>query len=279
MGNIKKSFIVSSAVALVIALLIVIVFNVSFKRNPAKNYEKAKSYIDTGCFLEAAELLYNIDYKDSNMLLKNICDYNPQFYLYGLTTGNVTTLGNYKSEPITWNVIATKGGKLLLQTSYVIDKKIYNEYQQLTNSDDADDYKWNETSLCQWLNNDFLNEAFTETEKNAICQKGPQKTSVFILSENEIDKYEVAEYGAAEPTGYAVSVGAVKEADGRTGIMLRGKESPFISSFRFDILEYNTDDSDTPRWLHSNGDATAVAYGIRPCIWIKPTVLQTEVTQ
>ena len=72
-----------------------------------------------------------------------------------------TTNGNEMS-PIRWTILDMRGDKALLISKYGLDSKPYN-----TNESDVD---WENSSLRSWLNNYFIEKAFTSKERNAIRQ-------------------------------------------------------------------------------------------------------------
>ena len=82
------------------------------------------------------------------------------------------------TSPIEWLVLEIKKGKALLLSRYGLDSRKFHDKQKLIT--------WEKCTLRTWLNEYFLNKAFTEAEKRAI-----QKTLVDnsrgqgYLSENE----------------------------------------------------------------------------------------------
>ncbi len=73
-------------------------------------------------------------------------------------------------EPIEWIVLDTKGNKALLMSKYILDAQCYyakdehydEEYGVLI------DTPWEISTMRAWLNGEFLNTAFSESEKNMI---------------------------------------------------------------------------------------------------------------
>lgn len=63
-------------------------------------------------------------------------------------------------EPIEWEILGSDDNGTLLISRYVLDAQRYNE----TNTD----ITWETCTLRQWLNNDFINNAFTTTEQGCI---------------------------------------------------------------------------------------------------------------
>ena len=100
------------------------------------------------------------------------------------------------SEPIEWEVLEEDGGRMLLISRYVLDAKPYNI--------EKTDITWEKSSIRQWLNDDFYDDAFDADEQRGIVKvklsnpnnacwgtKGGKDTEdyVFLLSAEEILKY------------------------------------------------------------------------------------------
>ena len=64
-------------------------------------------------------------------------------------------------EPIEWEVFNSDSNGTLLVSRYVIDAKPYNEVQ-------SKDITWETCTLRKWLNDDFMNKAFTVGEQGCI---------------------------------------------------------------------------------------------------------------
>ena len=83
-----------------------------------------------------------------------------------LSVGDIIKFGNYfindnkTKEPIEWQVLEVSNDKALLITKDAIDCKPYNNERR--------DITWEDCSLRQWLNNEFINQAFSKEEQNEI---------------------------------------------------------------------------------------------------------------
>lgn len=136
-----------------------------------------------------------------------------------------TNNGN-DNESIEWQVLDVQGNKVLLLSRYGLDTKPYNtELVNLT---------WEKCSLRSWLNEDFLNAAFTAEEQKAILttdvdnseSQGYSKwrtnggndtqDKIFLLSCAEANKYLNVTYSdrsntksRTSPTAYADAQGAI----------------------------------------------------------------------
>ena len=66
----------------------------------------------------------------------------------------------FEKEPIEWRVLSVNGEEALLLADKGMDCKHYNEK--------SEDVTWETCTLRTWLNNEFYNEVFNETEQKAI---------------------------------------------------------------------------------------------------------------
>ena len=119
--------------------------------------------------------------------------------------------GNYRDEDIQWIVLDTnENGDKFLITKYVIDVKYYNDidFDNPFGSSGTENQSWEESTLRQWLNSEFIEKSFTEAERQGIktthiksdrnskyhtkCGSGTYDR-VFILSEDEVKAYFATE--------------------------------------------------------------------------------------
>lgn len=119
-------------------------------------------------------------------------------------------------EGIEWIVLKKMDGKKLLISKYGLDCQKYNTSKAKAT--------WETCTLRKWLNEDFLNTAFTEEEKAIIstvtvpADKNPEydtdsgnatQDKVFLLSIEEAEKYFDSDYERkCQPTAYAIANGA-----------------------------------------------------------------------
>ena len=146
------------------------------------------------------------------------------------TIGNVVTFGRYEQdndltngpEEIEWLVLDVEDGKALLLSKYGLDAKPYNG--------DLTDITWEKCTLRKWLNQDFLQAAFSADEQRAIltttvdnssaqgysgfATNGGNNTNdqVFLLSYAEANQYfnataDVDKTQVMSPTAYAIAQG------------------------------------------------------------------------
>ena len=176
---------------------------------------------------------------------------------------------NYPSdrpEEIEWLVLAKKGKQTLLISRYALDNRKYNTSSETT---------WADCSLRKWLNESFVNDAFTTAEQNRIVNTGIKadsnpsyKTSpgkdttdkVFLLSITEVKEY-FGELSSRQCQGtkYCYAQGASKGKDGNCKWRLRtpGYNSSHVASVLPDGTINNDGDS-----VDSNTCA------VRPAMWV-----------
>ena len=191
--------------------------------------------------------------------------------------------GSYKNEEIEWYVLDYKDGKNLLISKYILDtQKIYDpgedEYPNIMT--------WEETTIRTWLNEDFMNSAFSNEEKAKIetthlenhendwyGTPGGNDTEdkIFLLS---ID--EASQYFSSDNDRVAKPTKSIKEEcdswiDGSKNYCwylrspgIFGKKNATVSqSGRVDeVGEWG----DTIFALSDNG---MEVYGIRPAMWVR----------
>ncbi len=154
--------------------------------------------------------------------------------------GDTISFGQYPQaadgtdcSPVGWLVLEVQNGKALLISSFGLDVKPYHAVEE--------DVTWETCSLREWLNNEFLDTAFSPEEQALIQEtevdnrfsqgygewrsEGGNSTSdrVFLLSCAEARRYFRVLYGNAEnlkarlaPTGYAAAMEAYISTLSRT---------------------------------------------------------------
>ena len=150
----------------------------------------------------------------------------------GISVGDHIVFGSYQQKSIAgtdtfetglieWRVLDVQDGKALILSEYLLDAKVYNY--------DMADVTWETSYLRKWLNSDFYDTAFSDSEKNLIQTtkiKNPDnpvygtpggndtEDNVFCLSLEEAQLYfSDADDRKAAPTDYAVKKGAAVSDD------------------------------------------------------------------
>lgn len=118
-----------------------------------------------------------------------------------------------ESEEIEWIVPAVTEKKMLFLSKKAIVCSAFDEQGNDT---------WEDSDICQWLNHNFYETAFSDKEKEMICLSGSD--NIFLLSAQEVRKFIPAEENRkAEAAASAVKNGAGVDRYGKSFWWLRSK--------------------------------------------------------
>ncbi len=99
----------------------------------------------------------------------------------------------YEYKPIRWRVLDINNGIATLFADQVLDVKPFH------NQPSAGIMTWGNSSLCRWLNDDYVNSffrlAFSDEEKDALVQGGMRQEKVSLLYNIEILASTYHSYG------------------------------------------------------------------------------------
>ena len=116
--------------------------------------------------------------------------------------GNYWQTNDKNKEAIEWKVLAKENGKALLISKYALDCKPFNQ--------SCCNITWEKCTLRKWLNSEFINNAFSEEEQQAIVltknkTNGSRTTEdkIFLLSTEEALEYLPKKKRKCTPTPYA----------------------------------------------------------------------------
>ena len=235
-------------------------------------YDRAIDLIDSGDYKAAYILLDGLEYKDSAEKLQSI----KPLLLAKANPGDTVFFGAYEQdnntsngkEDVEWLVLEVKDGKALVVSKYALDCKQYNTSNT--------DVTWETCTLRKWLNNDFINAAFSSYEKamiptvtvsadkNSTNPGNATQDQVFLLSITEANKYFGSDSARqCKPTDYAFANGAyVNSVNGNCGWWLR---SPGVTQYSAHSAAY----------VHNSGgvyesgcDVNIGTSAVRPAMWI-----------
>ncbi len=189
--------------------------------------------------------------------------------------GSYVAFGSYEqdndaengSEAIEWLVLAKEDNRLLLISKYALECKPYNENQT--------DVTWEKCTLRQWLNDEFMKEAFSSEELSLILKTkvsadknptydtdagNPTEDCLFLLSISEANKYFDSNTARqCEPTAYTIKQGGYKNNDGYCWWWLR---SPGYASDDAAVVNYGGS------VIYAGYDVDYDLYCVRPAMWI-----------
>ena len=191
----------------------------------------------------------------------------PSSDLIGKTVkyGNYIQEGN-SPEPIKWTILDVDGKHALLLSIKALDFRTYFSMDKAVT--------WEECTLRTWLNNEFLNSAFTAKEINGIHKSqihngrsegrpnnvaggNDTKDAVFLLSYQETNRYlPIDDMRRCAPSSYAVKQGLKEDNLGYSSWWLRS-----AGELEDEAMITNRDGS-------RSSDMVNFGYGVRPAMWV-----------
>ena len=189
-----------------------------------------------------------------------------------LEFGSYYVADNMPKVPLRWRILAIEENKALIITFMGIDVKKYNNSPGICS--------WENSSLRRWLNHEFYNEAFNDSEKNLISEvnlmnyknlvfrtENGSRTNdkVFLLSIEEAERYfPKNENRTVKPTAFVKKKGVFVAPNGNVWWWLRssGNNQGYAADVDYggDIDSYGSD--------KYNGENC-----VRPAIWISLSFL------
>ena len=261
--KVRRAVIIALAfVAFCIVLITVIL--------PAVKLNKAKKLIDSGDYEAAFILLNGMNYQDSKVVLNSIRPEYEKILLSKAQVGSEVIFGTYEQdnntsngeEDIEWLVLEKDDNKALLISKYALDSQQYNKQ--------FDAVTWEKCSLRKWLNENFLNAAFSEDEQAMLpgvtvsadgAGSGRNTTDqVFLLSTKEANEYFSSDSERkCKGTEYCFEQGSYKNSDGICWWWLRSAGSNNRNAAGVD------DDGSVS---NGGGDVSSSGAAVRPAVWI-----------
>ena len=224
---------------------------------------------ELSAFESGKRFIWIIERSDSSQSSRNI------------KKGSYITFGEYEQdnnntngkEDIEWLVLEVKDGKALVISKYILDCKQFNTTRpQFANLS----VSWERCSLRKWLNDDFVNTAFSDLEKAMIptvtvsADRNPStfahpgnatQDQVFLLSITEANTYFTSDSARqCQLTDYANKKGVLGSTlNNCCDWWLRTRGS------LFDLAVY-VDQKGDVNWCGMPVDWAT--YGVRPAMWI-----------
>ena len=146
-----------------------------------KSYNYYSGTGDHGTMVQGDWMMYtDVTYKDLRYRGVKFTQYRPR-YTYGTSSSQEQSANGYETdttywfafEPLSWRVLDPKTGLIICNT--IIDAQpysntIYSGKDAYYNDADLKNYAsdYATSSIREWLNNDFINTAFTESESDEI---------------------------------------------------------------------------------------------------------------
>lgn len=259
--------IVCAIITFVILLTTIIIPNVRYRNAIALiNTDVIRAYeslIDLNGYKDSLEKASSIyyEYKIEKIRVANTGDY-VYFGTYEQDNDN-----NNGKEEIEWLILAKEDNRVLIISRYCLDHMEYNRRRE--------NVTWETCSLRKWLNDAFIDYAFSvdeqsviptvtvladKNETSSVSPGGTTQDKIFLLSIAEVNKYFTdSEARKCEVTDYAVDQGVFSHY-GKCGWWLRTPGA--YQNFAARIL----DDGE----IYDVGNVVDFeGFGIRPAMWIE----------
>ena len=265
-----KKRIISVAVALLISLAVFSCSKKETKQETTKMQETSETLSESTTRQKETERSLNPDIKVTTEEVDKKTNYNVvQFGRYDMEVGY--------SAPIEWLVVDRNIDSYLLVSRYIIDSKNYN------NSDK--EVTWENSTLYEWLNNYFLNGAFSSDEiaymnfVNEFAIDGSSKVSLLNIA--ACDKYFGRE--DVEKRNYKLSAKATSWAISNFEEVVDVKNSGYYQCGSFLLTDNGTTDRKAA-WvgqyghIYREGQTVKLEHGdgVRPVIVVKKELFETE---
>ena len=233
-------------------------------------------------FLALPFVVYSLNNKDKNAKNADLTEPDPTYKIY--TFGAYEQDNNLSNgkEKIEWRILMQDGSKMLLLSDKALDFQPYDEDYYIYFDDlDRANYKqyttWEKCTLRKWLNDDFIDAAFSPEEQKKIQTTyvtpgdnpnfaGIYDThdetmdKVFLLSIDEVEDYlPSSESKKCSATDYAAACGAVITGSSRAEWWLRTPGKGFYNA------SYVTS---VYGWVNGDGNDIRNRMSVRPALWI-----------
>ena len=198
----KRAKIITIIITLFLLAVIAVACLFSGYILPNVRYKKAVVLMEDGQYEEAKNILYELDgFKDSQSLLVECTEKSTvvenKKLLKECEVGDLIYWGSYEQdddtankEDIRWEVLEKTDDKVLVLSEKVLDAQTYQIASEVFEFND-----WEDSYVRWWLNNAFINEAFSDFEKQSILTSkistdGKEtKDKIFLLNIDEAKEY------------------------------------------------------------------------------------------
>lgn len=151
-------------------------------------FKKLGNYEDISAQIARCEEKLMKGTNNSTDQVKDTLDDDTTETMKQVKAGDEICFGSYEqdgvstgTEAIQWLVLEVKDGKALLISKYALSAGCY--HKNYTN------FTWESSNLRQWVNNEFLNAAFTREEKAMLAGFPDSDDQVSLLTVEEAEKY------------------------------------------------------------------------------------------
>lgn len=210
--------------------------------------------------------------------------------ILNLSAGDTFTFGLFEQdsdfsngkEPIEWIVLSVEKDRVLLLSSYILTGKYYYRHPDIFSSSIAAKQTaqkvhctWDESYIRNWLNTQFIEQAFSEDEKprilyttvmnniednyNPLAGKDTQD-QIFLLSAKEIETYNLIEHAPGKLTKFSEKIDMPIDND--SSLCSWWLRNPGYEE------AYASDIGPSGR-INQHGTHVSAVSGVRPAMWIQ----------
>ncbi|MDU0349800.1 DUF6273 domain-containing protein [Actinomyces sp. MRS3W] len=268
------------ALATALVVFIAVVWLAVVNHEHRTSYQEAQRLAAAGQTAAAYEIFHGLgDYRDAAAQAQALLDADPALPYRSADKGEIITFGAYEqdndrangAEPIQWLVLDRIDDQLLLLSVNCLDSRPYHAtpFAAVT---------WETSDLRAWLNETFLQEAFTPSQQSLIVSTrnenadqspvgtdgGAETTDrVFALSQTDtvIYMHDAADrdyLGRAPVTDYAATGQVHVDDDGMADWWLR---SPGTYEYTAQYVAASGEPSISGAYVDAE-------YGVRPAVWL-----------
>ncbi|MBP3426645.1 MAG: hypothetical protein J6M47_00090 [Clostridia bacterium] len=200
--------------------------------------------------------------------------------------GEFYLLGSYEqdnnlengAEPIEWRVLKIEGDEALIISKYALDARPYNDTVTYSN--------WSKCTLRTWLNEEFLNTAFTAEEQQQLITKELKnwedvKTTdtVFLLDNDQAKRlFSSHDDRQALPTAYAAAQGAYRSV--KYGLENGGNSQWWLRTISWVTRRRASYVAGSGGVMTCGGETDGRVenerWGVRPAVYVKLSALTTK---
>lgn len=238
---------------------------------PIIRYNQAATLASDGKYIEAYDAFVALgEYRDSEEKALSIFALSELELIKSANIGDYVFFGSYEQdnsvsngkERIEWLVVDIQEGKALLLSKYALDCQPIHT---------GDNYRtWKTCTLFEWLNNEFLNAAFLDSEQRHLVKYDGAKVSLLDFSDaTTYFKKKTSQHSENEllcrPTTYAIANGVwmVDDTDYCTWALI--PESKGSGEKTFWEVSYSGSISGS---VCTGGDYPSFKPAVRPAIWV-----------
>ncbi len=203
-----RNKIIAVGSAFMAVLIVILIITVGI---PSSKYSDGAKLLEAGDYKGASDIFADLgDYHDSEQRLAESYEklsmqvFNNTDFTFGAYEQDSNTENG--TEPLKWKVLEVQNGKALVISEYCLEAVPFHKtnlgeiVDSLVNSEGVSEINWQNSFIRTYLNEDFYNKAFSDSEKSSIAQSAittddssengtSTEDKIFLLSVDEAKTY------------------------------------------------------------------------------------------